>query len=141
MVEQSVSPHSNGIGQPPMPPRVVITGVGAITPLGLSVDETWQNLLAGKSGIDHFSRFDASEMKTTFGGEVKNFVPEDYLDRKEARRMDPYIQFAMVASAEAVRDAGIDFTQEDGSRVGVIIGSVTFQVLRKRPAPSNSAAS
>lgn len=123
MAEQSVSPYSNGAGHNGHPPRVVITGVGAVTPLGLNVDETWQNLLAGKSGIDYFSRFDTNDMKTTFGGEVKNFAPEDYLDRKEVRRMDPYIQFAMVASAEAVRDADLDFSQEDGSRVGVIIGS------------------
>lgn len=105
------------------PPRVVITGVGAVTPLGLTMDETWQALLAGRSGIDHFTRFDITDYKTTFGGEVKGFDPENYLDRKEARRLDPYIQFALVAAAEAVRDAKIDFTQETPERVGVLVAT------------------
>ncbi len=121
--EQTVQTQSNSGYPNGHPPRVVITGTGAITPLGLSVDETWQHLLAGKSGIDHFSRFDTTDMKTTFGGEVKNFSPEAYMDRKEARRTDPFIQFAMAATAEAIRDAQLDFTQEDGDRIGVIIGS------------------
>ncbi len=110
--------HSNG-----HPPRVVITGVGALTPVGLSLPETWQNLLAGRSGIDHISRFDTSDLKTTFAGELKGFDPANYMDRKEARRLDPYIQYALVATAEAVRDAGIDFTQEQSDRVGVIMAS------------------
>ncbi|MBX2998697.1 MAG: beta-ketoacyl-ACP synthase II [Caldilineaceae bacterium] len=121
-MQHTVSPFANGNGYQ-YPPRVVITGVGAVTPIGLTMDETWQALLAGKSGIDHFSRFDTSELKTTFGGEVKGFDPEKYLDRKEARRLDPYIQFAMVATAEAVRDAGINFKDEDPERIGVIISS------------------
>lgn len=105
------------------PPRVVVTGMGALTPLGLSVAETWRNLLDGRPGIDYITRFDASELKTTFAGEIKGFDPENYLDRKEARRLDPYIQYAMVATAEAVRDAGLDFTREESDRVGVLISS------------------
>lgn len=122
-IQNRVYPFSNGANGHAYPPRVVITGVGAVTPVGLTMNETWQALLAGRSGIDYFSRFDTSELKTTFGGEVKGFNPENYLDRKEARRLDPYIQFALVATAEAVHDAKIDFTQEDPERVGVLIAS------------------
>ncbi len=103
--------------------RVVITGIGAITPLGLSVDETWQGLLAGRSGIDHISRFDTSELRTTFAGEVRNFDPQNYMDRKEARRMDPYIQYALAATKEAILDAKLDLTVEEPNRIGVIVGS------------------
>ena len=86
--------HTNGHS----PTRVVITGMGAITPLGLSVDETWQALLAGKSGIDRITRFDPSELRTTFAAEVRNFDPTNYMERKEARRLDTYIQYAMAAT-------------------------------------------
>ena len=103
--------------------RVVITGIGAITPLGLSVDETWQGLLAGRSGIDHISRFDTSELRTTFAGEVRNFDPQNYMDRKEARRMDPYIQYALAATKEAIADSKLDLTVEEPNRIGVIVGS------------------
>lgn len=105
------------------PTRVVITGMGAVTPLGLTIADTWAGLLAGKSGIDHISRYDVSELRTTFAGEVKGFDPANYLDRKEARRLDPFIQFALVATQEAVADAQIDFSAVTPNRVGVIIGS------------------
>ncbi|MCE7980268.1 MAG: beta-ketoacyl-[acyl-carrier-protein] synthase II [Caldilinea sp. CFX5] len=112
--------HTNGYG----PTRVVITGMGAITPLGLSVDETWQALLAGKSGIDRITRFDPSDLRTTFAAEVRNFDPTNYLERKEARRLDPYIQYAMVATQEALKDAAFDTENiEDRTRVGVVVGS------------------
>ncbi len=105
------------------PQRVVITGVGALTPLGLSVDETWENLLAGRSGIDHVRKFDTTGLRTTFAGELKGFDPKEFMDRREARRLDPYIQYALVATQQAVQDAGIDFAEEVPQRVGVIIGS------------------
>ncbi|MFZ4660613.1 MAG: beta-ketoacyl-ACP synthase II [Caldilineaceae bacterium] len=106
------------------PTRVVITGMGAITPLGLSVDETWQALLAGKSGIDRITRFDPSELRTTFAAEVRNFDPTNYMERKEARRLDTYIQYAMAATQEAIKDAAFDTeTIEDRTRVGVVVGS------------------
>lgn len=105
------------------PTRVVITGIGAITPLALTMGETWAGLLAGHSGIDHISRFDTSDLRTTFAGEVKGFDPADYMDRKEARRLDPYIQFALVATKEAVADAQIDLRAETPNRVGVIVGT------------------
>jgi 3-oxoacyl-[acyl-carrier-protein] synthase II len=122
-MQNEVYSSANGANGHGYPPRVVITGVGAVTPLGLSMNETWQALLAGRSGIDTLSRFDTSELRTTFGGEVKGFDSENYIDRKEARRLDPYIQFALVATAEAVRDSKLDFTQEDPERVGVLITS------------------
>ncbi len=105
------------------PTRVVITGIGAITPLGLSVEETWQGMLAGKSGIDHITRFDTSELRTTFAGQVKNFDPQNYMDRKEARRLDPYIQYALAATKEAIADSHLDLSTETPNRVGVIVGS------------------
>lgn len=107
----------------PTPPRVVITGLGAITPLGHTVPTTWAALLAGQSGIAPITRFDTSELRTKFAGEVKNFLPENYMDRKEARRLDPFIQYALVASAEAIRDADLALAQEDPTRIGVVIGS------------------
>jgi 3-oxoacyl-[acyl-carrier-protein] synthase II len=106
-----------------MPKRIVITGLGAVTPLGLSIEETWNGLLAGRSGIGTITRFDASPLRTQFAGEVKNFDPQNYMDRKEARRLDPYIQYALAATKEAVADAGLEMSQETPNRVGCIIGS------------------
>ena len=105
------------------PTRVVITGMGAITPLGLSMQETWDALLQGRSGIDHITRFDTSELRTTFAGEVKGFDPSNYMDRKEARRLDPIIQYALAASKEAIADAGIDLAAETPNRVGCIVAT------------------
>ena len=105
------------------PPRVVVTGLGAITPLGLGVEATWQSLLAGRSGIDHISKFDVSDLRVNFGGEVRDFDPGQYMDRKEARRLDPCIQFALVAPQQAIADARLDMEAEDPTRVGVIVGS------------------
>jgi 3-oxoacyl-[acyl-carrier-protein] synthase II len=105
------------------PTRVVITGVGAITPLGLSNAATWEGLLAGRSGIAPITHFDASELRTHFAGEVRGFDPANYMDRKEARRLDPYIQFALAATKEALEDAKIDLSAETPNRVGCIVGS------------------
>ncbi len=115
--------RTNGTGHTYSPPRVVITGVGALTPLGLDISSTWENLLAGVSGIDTVTKFDTSELRTTFGGELKDFDPFDYLDRKEARRLDPYIQYAMVATQQALADSAIDLSQIEPHLVGVIIAS------------------
>lgn len=105
------------------PRRVVITGVGTVSPLGLSVDETWGKLLAGKSGIETITEFDTSELRTQFAGQVKGFDARDYMDRKEARRLDPCIQYALAATKEAMADSGIDLSQEEANRIGVIIGT------------------
>ena len=123
---QMITQHSftaHGVTATTTPPRVVITGMGAITPLGHTVPETWAALLAGQSGIAPITRFDTSDLRTKFGGEVKNFAPENYMDRKEARRLDPFIQFALVAAEEALRDSGLALKNEDPMRIGVVIGS------------------
>ncbi len=105
------------------PTRVVITGMGMITPLALDVEETWQKLLAGCSGVSHLDRFDASELRTHFAGQVRGFDPQDYMSRKDARRYDLYIQFAMAASKEAIEQSGLDFEQEDRDAIGVILST------------------
>jgi 3-oxoacyl-[acyl-carrier-protein] synthase II len=112
--------------------RVVITGLGAITPLGKTVADYWQGLSNGVSGCDFIKQFDCSKFKTRFACEVKDFDPTAYLDRKEARKIDRYCQFALIASDEAVKDAGITNENVDPERVGVIFASgiggiVTFQ--------------
>ena len=103
--------------------RVVVTGLGALTPVGNTAEETWTNLLAGKSGAGPITRFDASLFKTHFACEVKDFSPNDLLDRKEARRMDRFTQFGMVVADEAIADSGLDFKKENPDRIGVIWGS------------------
>ncbi len=97
--------------------------MGALTPLGHTVEATWQSLIAGKSGIDTISRFDTSELRVNFAGEVRNFDPGLYMDRKEARRLDPCIQYALVAARQAITDANLDLEAEDPTRIGVLIGS------------------
>ena len=103
--------------------RVVITGFGAISPVGLTAKETWNGLLAGKSGTDLITLFDATEYVSKIAAEVKGFDPEEAFGRKEARKLDRYTQFALVAAKEAVEDSGLDFEEEDRNRIGVIVGS------------------
>ena len=112
--------------------RVVVTGLGALTPLGKTVAEYWQGLADGLNGCDFIKQFDATKFKTRFGCEVKDFDPTHYLDRKEARKIDRFTQFALIASDEAVKDAGISKHNVDVDRVGVIFASgigglITFQ--------------
>lgn len=102
--------------------RVVVTGLGALTPVGNTVEETWNNLVNGKSGAGPITHFDASKFKTQFACEVKNFNVNDYLDRKEARKMDLYAQYAVAAAKQAVEDSGINIETEDLDRIGVIYG-------------------
>ena len=103
--------------------RVVITGIGAVTPVGLSAQETWDALTKGKSGIAPITAFDVSLFKTKFAGEVKGFDPSYLMDHKEARKMDRYSQLSIAAVDEAMRDSQLDVNQEDKSRIGVIWGS------------------
>lgn len=112
--------------------RVVVTGMGALTPLGNSVTEFWNNLRNGVSGCDFITGFDASKFKTRFACEIKNFDPTNFLDRKEARKLDRFTQVAVVASDQAVMDAGIDEKNVNLDRVGVVFASgigglITFQ--------------
>lgn len=103
--------------------RVVVTGLGALTPVGNSVSETWKSLLQGKSGAGPITLFDASHFKTQFACEVKGFNPNDHFDRKEARRYDRYTQFALVTAKEALEDSRLDLEKTDLERVGVIISA------------------
>lgn len=103
--------------------RVVVTGLGCLTPIGNNVQEFWHGLLNGKSGSAPITRFDTTNFKTKFGCEIKNFNVEDFLDKKEARKMDTSSIYALVAAGEAVRDAGIDTADIDKSRCGVIFAS------------------
>ncbi len=112
--------------------RVVVTGIGALTPLGKTLDQYWEGLTNGVSGADHIKQFDCSKFKTRFACEVKDFDPTTYLDRKEARKIDRFTQFALVVSDQAVKDAGISKESVDPDRVGVIFASgigglITFQ--------------
>jgi 3-oxoacyl-[acyl-carrier-protein] synthase II len=103
--------------------RVVVTGLGALTPIGNNVEEYWNSLINGVSGAAPITYFDTTNFKTKFACEVKNFNVEDFIDRKEARKMDKYAQYAMVATDEAVKDANFDFDTLDRDRAGVIWGS------------------
>lgn len=102
--------------------RVVVTGLGALTPVGNTVEETWNNILEGKSGAAPITHFDASKFKSQFACEVKNFKAADFIDRKEARKMDLYEQYALVAAMEAVKDSAMDLETVDRNRIGVILG-------------------
>lgn len=102
--------------------RVVVTGLGALTPVGNTVEETWNNLLAGKSGAAPITHFNASLFKTQFACEVKDFNVSDYIDRKEARKMDLYTQYAVTAAKQAVEDSGLDVAHENLDKIGVIYG-------------------
>jgi 3-oxoacyl-[acyl-carrier-protein] synthase II len=103
--------------------RVVITGMGTINPLGLDVETTWRNLLAGKSGAGRITHFDPSPFLTQIGCEVKGFKPEDYMDPKDARRLDRYIQFAIASTAQALKQAQLTIDESNADDIGVIIGS------------------
>jgi 3-oxoacyl-[acyl-carrier-protein] synthase II len=107
--------------------RIVVTGLGLVTPVGNTVDESWANLVAGHSGIDHVTRFDASNMSVRFAGEVKGFRIEDYIPAKDARHMDTFIHFGIAASLQAIRDSGLPtgdaLSEELAERIGVMVGS------------------
>ena len=118
--------------------RVVVTGLGALTPLGLNVEESWNGIKEGKVGIDKITLIDASEHKAKVAGEVKNFNAEEYLGKKEAKRMDRFTQLAVVAAREAVKDSGIDLEKVNKERFGVIVssgigglGTIEEQVINK----------
>jgi 3-oxoacyl-[acyl-carrier-protein] synthase II len=103
--------------------RVVVTGLGLVLPNGIGVEEAWRNTCEGKSGIGRITRFDTSEFETKIAGELKGFNPEDYVEKKEIRRMDLFIQYAIAASKMAVEDSGLEIDETISDRVGVIIGT------------------
>ena len=102
--------------------RVVVTGIGCVTPVGNNPEETWANILAGKSGAAPITHFDTTNFKTRFACEIKNLNVNDYIDRKEARKIDPYAQYALIAANQAINDCGIDLEKADKNRIGVVFG-------------------
>lgn len=103
--------------------RVVVTGIGLVTPCGIGTDNVWNNILSGKSGIGPITRFNTDRFDTKFAGEVKDFNPEDYVQPKEVKKMDLFIHYALAAAHIAVKDAGLDMGKEDSERVGVVVGT------------------
>src|SRR5579862_2886413 len=103
--------------------RVVVTGIGAVTPLGTGVDVFWPRVVAGDNGIGPITLMDAADYTTRIAAEVKDFNPEDWLDKKEARRIDRFIQFAVAAATMAIDDSGFKPSQEEADEFGVLIGS------------------
>src|SRR5690606_4078307 len=104
-------------------PRVVVTGLGAVTPLGIGVNVLWSGLVAGQSGVSALTHFDTTDFPVKIGGYIHAFNPEDFFDRRDAKRMARFTQFAMVATQEAIKDAGLDLDQEDRNRVGIEMGN------------------
>jgi 3-oxoacyl-[acyl-carrier-protein] synthase II len=103
--------------------RVVVTGLGMVTPVGNNVDETWNNILAGISGIAPIDHFDTTEFSTRIGGSIRNLNLDDYIPRKEQKKMDPFIHYGLTAGIQAIQDSGIEVTEENAARIGVAIGS------------------
>ena len=103
--------------------RVVITGMGAVTPLGLNLTETWQAVKAGTCGIAPITHYDTTGQKVTLAGEVKNFDPEQYIDKRECRKLDRFSQFALAAAVQAMEQSGLVMEQEDSNRCAVIFAS------------------
>jgi len=103
--------------------RVVVTGLGMLSPVGNNVESSWQNLLAGKSGIDNIDTMDVSSFSTRFAGLVKDFNAEEYISKKDARKMDLFIQYGVAAGTQAIKDSGIEVTEANADRIGVAVGS------------------
>ncbi|HET8806970.1 MAG TPA: beta-ketoacyl-ACP synthase II [Methylophaga sp.] len=103
--------------------RVVVTGLGAVTPVGLSVAESWTNIVAGKSGVNPITSFDVTDFSVRFGASVKGFDVETVISRKDAKKMDTFIHYGIAAAVEAIKDAGLEVTDENAERIGVAIGS------------------
>ena len=121
--------------------RVVVTGVGLVSPVGIGTEETWKALQQGESGVGNITLFDATGFSCKIAGEVKDFVPEDYIERKEVKKMGRFIQFAMAAAEFAVKQAALDMTAEDAGRVGVYVGSGigAFEVIEREHSKLLSA--
>src|SRR5512139_1702442 len=103
--------------------RVVVTGLGLIAPVGLDVPTAWANIVAGKSGIQPITHFDVSAFSVRFGGPIYGFDVEQYIPKKEAKKMDPFVHYGIAAGTQAIRDSGIEVTDENAGRIGVAIGS------------------
>ncbi|MEK6545398.1 MAG: beta-ketoacyl synthase N-terminal-like domain-containing protein, partial [Nitrospinota bacterium] len=106
-----------------MTKRVVVTGLGMITPLGIGVEKTWEAICRGESGIGHITKFDTKDFPTRIAGEVKDFNPSDYIDKKEIKKMDTFIHYALASAIMAVEDSKLKITDEISERVGVLVGA------------------
>ena len=102
--------------------RVVVTGIGLVTPLGTSTEATWDSLVNGRSGIDRITRFDASDQASQIAAEVKDFEPEQYFEAKQVKNLDLFVQYAIAAAEMAVADSGLTFSESEHDRIGVITG-------------------
>ena len=118
--------------------RIVVTGLGAMTPLGIHIDTVWERICRGVSGIHTITRFDTTDFPVRIAGEARDFVPEHYLDKRDIRRTDRFVQFALAASQEAVQDAELTITAANADRVGVYIGTafggLAYAAIRYRSA-------
>ena len=114
---------SDNLDRVRMKRRVVVTGLGAVTSLSLKVEDLWQRILRGESGIHALQLFDTTQYKVHFGGDIYDWSPGEYISAKDDKRLDRFTQFALVAGIDAVRDSGLDFSKEDPFRCGVILGS------------------
>ncbi|HCY18987.1 MAG TPA: beta-ketoacyl-[acyl-carrier-protein] synthase II, partial [Deltaproteobacteria bacterium] len=103
--------------------RVVVTGIGVISPLGTGIEKNWKRILEGRSGIRRITKFDATNFPVQIAGEVPDFNPDDFIEKKEIKKMDTFIQYALAASIMAQKDAGLEITSDNAERVGVYIGS------------------
>src|SRR5512142_795567 len=103
--------------------RIVITGMGTVNPLGLNVDDTWKNITEGVSGVAPMTLFDHSNLQVHIACEVKGFQPENYMDGKEARRRDRFEQLASAAARDAIKDAGLEVTEQNAPRIGIVVSS------------------
>ena len=121
--------------------RVVVTGVGLVSPVGVGTEETWAALLRGDSGIDRISLFNPDKYSCQFAGEVKGFVPEEFVERKDVKKMGRFIQFAMAAAHFSVEHSGLNMSVEDAERVGVYVGSGigAFEVIEREHAKLESS--
>ena len=117
--------------------RVVVTGLGMVKPLGNTVDESWKNILAGKSGIAPLTHFDVSDYAVRFGGSIRDLDLSPYLSPKEARKMDTFMHYGMAAGIQAFEDSNLEVTEENATRIGVAIGSGTWRSARYREGHGN----
>ena len=112
--------------------KVVITGMGTISPLGLTVEESWKNVVDGVSGVGPITLFDPARLNVHFAAEVKNFIPENYMDTKEARRRDRFEQLGIAAAKDALASSGLEITESNAGRVSVLVSSATYSFSRGR---------
>ena len=103
--------------------RVVITGIGILSPVGLTLDENWENITNGRSGIGHITQFDTTDFSCKIAGEVEGFNPDNYMAAKDAKRMDRFIQLGYAASMDAFKDSGLEVTEQNAERIGIYVGS------------------